>query len=408
MLTGALILSLIALISAIRTPIIYKVTNLPFLLFGISFFGHGFAGPLLVLSGVLTLWAAADGAVLAMLLSAGAAATYAFNLQKSHQSQKVFEGVMPASQSQGTETFLETAMLPLKIRQPGVKRLKDIAYGEAGERNLLDIYTPDVPQADPLPILIHIHGGAWMVGQKKQQSQPLIQHLASKGWMVVDINYRLGPLNKFPEIFSDILRAIGWVKRHAADYGGDANFVAITGGSAGGHLAALAALMPDNVNFKKGFEDSDCRVDAAVPVYGIYDFLGTSEGATAPNEGTEDFLTKNVMPSPRDDNIVVWETFSPFYQIHADAPPMLIIHGRKDTLAKFEGAEAFANALRRVSRNTVETAFLPSGEHAYDLVNSPPTPAHVRAIERFLDQVRQQKRSGKEAPETDQGVQAAE
>ena len=74
-------------------------------------------------------------------------------------------------------------------------------------------------------------------------------------------------------------RALAWVKEHIAEYGGDPDFVAITGGSAGGHLSSLAALTPNVAAFQPGFEDADTTVQAAVPFYGVYDFTnrdGTS------------------------------------------------------------------------------------------------------------------------------------
>ncbi len=411
MLFVAFLLSFFALVSFIRTPLIYKVTNLPFFCFAVSFFGHSFAGPLLVVSGLMTFLTATvlAPADLAFTLCAGSSAIFAYNLFQAHRSQQELQEV---SLGQGVDrdlpSFLETALLPLKIRQPGVKRQSNISYGDAGVRNLLDIYVPDPLPAEPLPILIHVHGGAWVVGQKKQQSQPLIQYLASRGWMVVDINYRLGPANKFPVIVADVLRAVGWVKQNAAQYGGDPEFVALTGGSAGGHLTALVALAREDNRFKEGFRDLDCAVDAAAPIYGVYDFLEPADGSGALNEGTQDFLKEQVIPVSPEEDRGLWEALSPIYQVHAEAPPMLVVHGKKDTLAKYEGAERFVDALRRVSRNGVELASLPSGEHAYDAVNSPPTPAHVRAVERFLVKARRNKQMEIGEPSVTETVQAAE
>src|SRR5690606_9583121 len=70
----------------------------------------------------------------------------------------------------------------------------------------------------------------------------------------------------------DVKRALAWVKTHVAEYGGDPEFIAITGGSAGGHLSSLAAQTPNDPRYQPGFEDVDTRVQAAVPFYGVYDF----------------------------------------------------------------------------------------------------------------------------------------
>ncbi|MBL7660064.1 alpha/beta hydrolase, partial [Escherichia coli] len=92
------------------------------------------------------------------------------------------------------------------------------------------------------------------------------------GWICVAINYRHSPRNTWPDHILDVKRALAWVKAHISEYGGDPDFIAITGGSAGGHLSSLAALTPNDPRFQPGFEEADTRVQAAVPFYGVYDF----------------------------------------------------------------------------------------------------------------------------------------
>jgi acetyl esterase/lipase len=75
-------------------------------------------------------------------------------------------------------------------------------------------------------------------------------------------------------------------------------------------------------------------------------------------------------------------------QVHPNAPPMLILHGRHDTLADFNSAKAFAQTLDKASNNGVTFVELPSAQHAYDIAHAPPTPEHVRAIYRFLESIR--------------------
>src|SRR5690349_8675258 len=99
-----------------------------------------------------------------------------------------------------------------------------------------------------------------------------MNYLASLGWVCVAINYRLSPRATFPDHIIDVKRAIAWVKANIAEYGGDPDFVVITGGSAGGHLSALAALTPNDPEYQPGFEDADTTVQACVPFYGVYDF----------------------------------------------------------------------------------------------------------------------------------------
>ncbi len=114
----------------------------------------------------------------------------------------------------------------------------DIAYGEHGTRNHLDIWRrPDLDRGGKAPVLLQVPGGAWMVGSKRQQAYPLMSHLAELGWVCVAINYRLSPRSTWPDQIVDVKRALAWTKEHIAEYGGDPDWVAITGGSAGGHLS---------------------------------------------------------------------------------------------------------------------------------------------------------------------------
>ena len=149
--------------------------------------------------------------------------------------------------------------------------IRGVPYTEAGRRGHLDIYRRRDVELDRAPVLLQVHGGAWTIGEKERQGVPLMAQLAAKGWVCVAINYRLAPRNPFPAQIIDVKRGIAWVRENIEDYGGDPGYLAITGGSAGGHLAALAALTPGDPAYQPGFEDADTTVQAAVPHYGVYD-----------------------------------------------------------------------------------------------------------------------------------------
>ena len=129
-------------------------------------------------------------------------------------------------------------------------------------------------------MLLQVPGGAWTIGMRRPQAYPLLSHLAERGWVCVSIDYRVSPRHTWPDHIVDVKRALAWIKEHIAEYGGDPDFVAITGGSAGGHLCALAALTPDDPQYQPGFEDADTSVVAAVPIYGRYDWF-SAEGPAA-------------------------------------------------------------------------------------------------------------------------------
>lgn len=174
--------------------------------------------------------------------------------------------------SRGRNLPLRTAM----ARRRYVETTNVVCYGPYGRANLADIWRRrDLPRDAKAPVLVQVPGGAWVLGWRRPQAYPLMSHLAARGWVCVSLNYRVSPRHTWPDHIVDVKRALAWVKENIAAYGGDPNFVAISGGSAGGHLCALAALTPNDPRFQPGFEQVDTSVAAAVPVYGRYDWFTT-------------------------------------------------------------------------------------------------------------------------------------
>lgn len=272
---------------------------------------------------------------------------------------------------------------PFKLVGPDLEVLRDVTYSDAGRRGLLDIYRPKGRQLDRAPVLLQVHGGAWTVGDKKQQGLPLIAQMTAKGWVCVSINYRLAPRNAFPAHIVDVKRAIAWIRENIADHGGDPDYLAITGGSAGGHLAALAALTPNDPAFQPGFEDADTRVQVAVPHYGVYDFAGATGLRTM--VGMRDrFIAPRVMHQRWRDAPESFEAASPILRITPDAPDFFVLHGSNDSLVDVTQARMFVERLRDVSQGSVVYAELPGAQHAYDIFHSVRADHVVRAVDRYL------------------------
>jgi acetyl esterase/lipase len=289
-----------------------------------------------------------------------------------------------------------TVLLPRVVRRRRYVAATgaDLAYGDAGPRNSLDVWKrADVPPHAGAPVLLQVHGGGWSVGQKQGQGHPLMGHLAERGWVCVSINYRLSPRATWPDHIVDVKRAIAWTRATIADHGGDPGFLAITGGSAGGHLAALAALTPGVAAFQPGFEEADTSVAAAVPLYGVYDF--TDRNGVA-NAGLDWLLARRIMKTTLADDRPAWELASPMSHVGPDAPPFFLLHGANDTLVPVEQAREFAVLLRAASPTPVVYAELPRAQHAFDILPSVRAHHVVHAIERFLAVVRS--RSGGATP----------
>jgi acetyl esterase/lipase len=278
---------------------------------------------------------------------------------------------------------------PLAFVTRGVKRRRGVRFAEVdGVRLRLDIYRPadDDPADDLLqPAVIQVHGGGWLAGSRYEQGIPLLNHLANVGWVGFNIDYRLSPQATWPDHIVDVKRSIAWVRENAGELGIDPEMICITGGSAGGHLTALAALTPNDPEFQPGFEDADTTVAAAVPFYGVYDLMNL--GGHYYPELREWVFEKVVFKQPLDEAREVYRRASPMFRIHEDAPPFLVIHGEHDTLVPVGDARDFVARLRETSRETVRYVELPAAEHAFDLWPSERTARISEGIGRFLTAV---------------------
>ena len=274
---------------------------------------------------------------------------------------------------------------PFRMRRAEVERLRDIPYGPAGHRHLLDVYRPR-ERSGPCPTLLQIHGGGWTIGRKDQQGLPLMNHLAADGWLCVAANYRLSPKATFPDHLIDVKRALAWIRTEGPRYGADPRFVVVTGGSAGGHLASLLALTANDPQLQPDFEEVDTSVAACVPFYGVYDFL--DRHGVGGSESMLPFLERVVMKCSPDEHRERWDRASPIARVHGEAPPFFVIHGTHDALAQVEGARHFVHALRAASRNPVVYAELPGAQHAFDTFHSRRSAHAVDAVACFLECIR--------------------
>jgi acetyl esterase/lipase len=276
--------------------------------------------------------------------------------------------------------------LPFLMLAPrGVRKERGVVYHRDGRLRLrLDVYRPAGSPADhePRPAVVQVHGGGWIAGSRLEQGIPLLNHLAANGWVGFNIDYRLSPRSALPEHVIDVKRAIAWVRENAEDLGIDPLRICLTGGSAGGHLTALAALTSGDPSLQPGFEDADTSVAAAVPFYGVYDMLDED---VVYYEGLRSWLLEEVViQRRRDEDPERFREVSPTFRVHAGAPPFLVFHGEHDTLVPPEDARVFVERLREVSSEEVLYVELPGAEHAFDLMPSMRTARVVEGIERFL------------------------
>jgi acetyl esterase/lipase len=267
---------------------------------------------------------------------------------------------------------LATLVAPIPVRPRRVVRIPDLAYGDAGRRNRLDVYRHRSRPAGA-PTLVYFHGGGYFSGHKRREARRLLHRMACDGWVCISANYRLRPRAGFTDHLVDVKRVIAWVREHGPAHGADPGTVVVSGSSAGGHLAALAALTPNEPAFQPGFERADTTVSAAVCLYGYYGRYYGHEPGESPSS-------------------------TPLEYDAASAPPFFLAHGECDTYVPVEGARAFAARLRRSSRQPVVYAELPGAQHAFDRFRSLRFDAVVDGIAVFLAAVCPRAGAAAEAP----------
>ncbi len=275
--------------------------------------------------------------------------------------------------------------LVLPFRPRRITRERDLEYARIDGKPLrLDVYHQDGAHHGPglRPVFVYVHGGGWVIGNKRQQGRLTVHELAAAGWVCVSVNYRLSPRATFPDHLIDVKRALAWIKAHIAEHGGDPRFIVIGGGSAGAHLASLAALTAGQPAYQPGFADVDLSVQGCVAYYGVYDFVDGDRHFR--HKAFHDLLlARIVMKQPLARASELYERASPVAQITAAAPPFLVWHGDRDSLAPVTAARTFVKTLRATSRARCDYVELPGAQHAFELFPSLRSVAVVHGTKRF-------------------------
>lgn len=248
---------------------------------------------------------------------------------------------------------------PFPIWTRGVKRVRNLRYGNAGRRNRLDVYRPGTTPPGGSPVLIHFHGGHFAMGSKSREARPLLHRLARNGWVCISANYRLRGAGRFPNSQVDAKRVIAWARANSGKFGIDGASVVVAGSSAGAHLAAMCGLTPNDVHFQPGFENADTAVAAVVSFYG---YLGPREFGDRVSSDPSDY-------------------------VRADAPPFFLAHGIRDSVVPVEWMRNFVAKLRGASEQSVVYTELPGAQHSFDLFRSLRFEKVVDAVEVFLANV---------------------
>ena len=386
------------LLALMTVPAVYAVHAwaLLFPAFVVSWLGTGMAGWWMAIAVVGTVVLIALGALAAwpgwvgLALVTVSMAVLFRQARLARTGAAEFDRVLAerVAQRSMTARSRRSMVLPFLMRDRGVERIKNVRYADgAGRRHLLDVYRPREPTTGA-PVMLQIHGGGWTIGTKDTQGRPLMNRLARAGWVCVAANYRLSPRGRWPDHLVDAKLALAWIRAHIAEHGGDPTRVVVTGGSAGGHLAAMMALTQNDPRYQPGFEGTDTSVTAAIPMYGAYDLaelfgrFGTSIGGRI--GGWMGSLIMGVTPT---DDLDPYIDASPIAHVtDGPAPPFLVVHGTIDNLVPVEQARRFVAALRDAGTDVtyVELAGAP---HAFDVFHSAWEHASTTGIEWWLSAV---------------------
>jgi acetyl esterase/lipase len=263
----------------------------------------------------------------------------------------------------------------------GVTSFADVTFSTLpGFRPLaIDIYVPKKSRA-PKPLILYIHGGGWMGGHTRQSAAfsnfpAVLAKLASEGFVVASLEYRLSGEAPFPAQLQDARAAIRFLKANATKYGLDPSRVGVWGGSAGGHLAALAALScgVTSLDPAPAAPGSEC-VQAAVTWYGVFDFAPMLARQAPGNAALNPAENALLRCTPATCTPEAVRAVSPASYIDAKDPPFLLIHGEKDAVVPVAQSRD-AEAAMKAAGMSVEAIYIAGADHSWIST----TPSETRA-----------------------------
>lgn len=301
--------------------------------------------------------------------------------------------------------------MALSLSYPGVATTEAVTFAYVGKNSTtrlrMDVYKHKDAKPNA-PILLYVHGGGWIMGDRKNPPRPLIYQAACLGWVVCVIDYRLSPKIAFPEHLIDCKRAIAYLREHArGDFDADPEYIVVGGESAGGHLASLVALTSGDKSLQPGFEDVDTSVRGCIDTYGVHDFKDRHGIYFYKDRGysfvrfIELLVMQKKMKEAGDDydqaSPMSWVQELKTSERNDTIPPFLVSHGTHDTLVPFKDSLLFFEKLQRYRQRKrksnqqptiggVEDVFLeiPDAHHAFNYLVSPRALAHGEAVCAFL------------------------
>lgn len=296
---------------------------------------------------------------------------------------------------------------------------QDLVIGskpKSGKPFLVDLWQPS-PGAPRSGLgIIYIHGSGWRVGDKDMLTRPFFRRLVGDGHVVVDIAYTLYPEADIPTMVREVNQAVLWLKENAGEYGLNPDRIVLIGGSAGAHLALLAAYNPGQSEFQPASITGDTSVRGVVAFYPVADILGlygqirqdTPEQPRPIDKLASAFIDRifevpdklpekengsgldnylvDILGGTPDEIPEVYQLFSPIEHIDQACPPTLLIQDSDDVFGLTPHVRRFHQTLQKAGVPVIYIEY-PHTEHGFDLVLpqiSPAAQAATLEVQRFL------------------------
>lgn len=228
----------------------------------------------------------------------------------------------------------------------GVRKVADLDYAGTGNpRQALDLFLPEKRASEkPLPVVVYIHGGAWLGGDKGGGAGRLGYLVATGKFAGVSVGYRLSQEAIWPAQIHDCKAAIRWIKAHAAEHNLDPDRIAVCGDSAGGHLVAMLGVsngLTDLEGTIGSNKNQNSKVKCVVDFYGPTDLL-TIGGDHNNAESPESKLIGGAVQDHPDKA----RNASPLEHVTTGDAPFLIVHGDKDPIVPYSQSVALEKKLK--------------------------------------------------------------
>jgi len=271
------------------------------------------------------------------------------------------------------EDELSTMMVPVGEYDPSniTRRFEDIAYGPLPQQKM-DIYLPETGEG-PFPLLMYIHGGGWMIGNKRLCFIDSVIDALDYGYAVASLDYRLLPEGRYPSFLHDIKAALRWIGRYGLEHGVDPERIALAGDSAGGTIALMAAFTEGRPEFEGGDgEACSGKIRAVCAMYApsvldadeavwFKEAGGLCRRAFKPSGEEESPLYENAFGTSDAEEL---KKLSPISLVHADIPGVMLQHGMMDSVVPHQHSLMLAGRINEVcGEDRAKLCLYPERDH---------------------------------------------